>query len=240
MSTPFETKTIVPATNAQILYVMRLLGERNWQTSGADDKAIARAAALHLALTWSMRPMAESTPPAISRLINNTVGRNESYGERANVILDYLRNGGETGVPVADTDTLYKPFTKAGASALIDWLTACPKAAAASTAAVSTTLTDGIYITEDGSTVKVQEARNGSGRLYAKLMDRDTGKFEYVGGLVGKVAAQFQHGAARRLTLELAKEYGALYGRCIECGRDLTDEDSIARGVGPICAQKFA
>lgn len=34
-------------------------------------------------------------------------------------------------------------------------------------------------------------------------------------------------------------KYGSLYGICCVCGRTLTDESSIAAGIGPICSQKF-
>ena len=37
-----------------------------------------------------------------------------------------------------------------------------------------------------------------------------------------------------------AAAYGKLVGRCGLCGRVLEDEDSIERGLGPICAAKFA
>jgi hypothetical protein len=33
--------------------------------------------------------------------------------------------------------------------------------------------------------------------------------------------------------------YGKLVGRCGMCSRKLEDADSIARGIGPVCAQKF-
>lgn len=33
--------------------------------------------------------------------------------------------------------------------------------------------------------------------------------------------------------------YGKLVGRCGLCGRKLEDEASIARGIGPVCAEKF-
>ena len=102
----------------------------------------------------------------------------------------------------------------------------------------SAELTDGIYVTDDGRTIKVQEARNGSGRLYAKLMD-DAGSFNYETGLIGTLASMFQHGKARRMTLDEAAQYGALYGRCIECGRSLTDEASIAAGIGPVCSKMY-
>lgn len=33
--------------------------------------------------------------------------------------------------------------------------------------------------------------------------------------------------------------YGQKIGRCGVCHRTLTDEDSRARGIGPVCADKF-
>jgi len=54
----------------------------------------------------------------------------------------------------------------------------------------------------------------------------------------------YDPGAVRRLrpehrmSLEEAKEFGALYGTCCVCGRTLTNEDSIEAGIGPVCAGK--
>jgi hypothetical protein len=36
-----------------------------------------------------------------------------------------------------------------------------------------------------------------------------------------------------------AVQHGKLSGRCSVCSRDLTDPESIARGIGPVCAEKF-
>jgi hypothetical protein len=97
------------------------------------------------------------------------------------------------------------------------------------TAAPSPQVTDGFYML-DGDYVKVQEARNGSGRLYAKRWDG--GSWEYEPGLVRKIAPEMA------LTAEQAKAWGKLYGNCIYCSLDLTDERSIDAGYGPKCAAK--
>jgi hypothetical protein len=34
-------------------------------------------------------------------------------------------------------------------------------------------------------------------------------------------------------------DYGRLTGACALCGRDLTDQASVDRGAGPVCAKKF-
>lgn len=39
--------------------------------------------------------------------------------------------------------------------------------------------------------------------------------------------------------LEAVKEIGRLTGVCCICGRELTDEQSIAAGIGPICAGRI-
>lgn len=39
--------------------------------------------------------------------------------------------------------------------------------------------------------------------------------------------------------LEAAKTLGKLSGRCCVCGRDLTNDDSIDAGIGPICAGRL-
>lgn len=44
--------------------------------------------------------------------------------------------------------------------------------------------------------------------------------------------------ADQRMTLEQAKQFGAIYGVCCNCGATLTDEGSIEAGIGPVCAKK--
>jgi hypothetical protein len=36
-----------------------------------------------------------------------------------------------------------------------------------------------------------------------------------------------------------AEAYGHLTGHCCICNRELTNPESVARGIGPICADKF-
>jgi hypothetical protein len=112
-------------------------------------------------------------------------------------------------------------------------------------------LPDGIYF-KDGVVYKVVKAVHGSGHSYAKRLvpprERTDGAVDPVMGLQGHSRGRFEFakGAIRELTpddkmtLEQAREYGALYGICSNCGAMLTDEDSIERGMGPICAGHFA
>jgi hypothetical protein len=113
---------------------------------------------------------------------------------------------------------------------------------------------DGMYLTADSEIFKVQWNRaSGSGhRLYAKQMvgygaagrvvqftkanaEAQDGLeivFEYAPGAMRQLTA------AEKMTIEDAKAFGALYGTCCVCGRTLTDEKSIAAGIGPVCAGK--
>lgn len=83
---------------------------------------------------------------------------------------------------------------------------------------------------------KVQRAVHGSGALYAKqLTVLSTGEyqFDYTPGAIRLLSQD------TRMSMEDAAAFGHLYGRCIVCSRTLTDEDSIARGIGPVCAERF-
>lgn len=93
------------------------------------------------------------------------------------------------------------------------------------------TIEEGMYRDADGTIFKVQKAVHGSGRLYAKRLVQvgESWKFEYDKGAVYRLTSD------DRMTLEQAKEFGALYGTCCVCGRTLTDERSIEAGIGPVC-----
>lgn len=98
-------------------------------------------------------------------------------------------------------------------------------------------VTEGMYRNPDtGEIFKVQRAVHGSGFLYAKrLVTGEFGEawFEKAKGMVFKLRAEW------KMTLEDAKEFGALYGVCIRCSRTLTKESSIEQAMGDICASKF-
>lgn len=90
----------------------------------------------------------------------------------------------------------------------------------------------GMYLV-DGTVYKVQRAMHGSGNLYAKVLNTETGSFSYAPGAIRQIRAE------HRMTLDMAKEFGALYGMCCRCGRTLTDETSIEAGIGPYCAGRL-
>lgn len=108
---------------------------------------------------------------------------------------------------------------------------------------VGGTLEDGYYYTEifdreheENGFVEVWKVVTSqtSGKPYAKKLDMASGQFEYAPGAMKHLVSE-----ATPLSLEIAKKYGALYGRCMICGRTLTDEGSIEAGIGPICAGRL-
>jgi hypothetical protein len=112
---------------------------------------------------------------------------------------------------------------------------------------------DGVYQrTRDQAIFKVKVAVHGSGQLYAsRLILTDCpepatckrghddgrqhrhGRFEYEAGAIHTLQA------VERLTEHDARVYGRLYGVCVFCGTTLTDERSIALGMGPWCRAKY-
>lgn len=51
--------------------------------------------------------------------------------------------------------------------------------------------------------------------------------------------AQFLINADRKEALRTAKAFALMSNQCAICGAELTDQDSIEMGIGPICASKF-
>jgi hypothetical protein len=120
-----------------------------------------------------------------------------------------------------------------------------PKERSASPATPVKRAQEGFYKTPDGQYFKVQMALHGSGRPYAK-------RLEVVSHAVKSPDGTFLRPAETRwvmakawvyklkpewkLGVEEAGEFGRLYGQCIKCHLPLTKEESIARGMGDICA----
>lgn len=124
---------------------------------------------------------------------------------------------GERGVVLDNLDAL----SKSDASALIEQLLATPKLGAV--------VEVGMYQTADGEVFRVQRSRE-SGNLYAKRLNLIGGGFEYVAGAIRSIRA------TDRMTLADAMALGVATGVCCVCGRELSDSDSVARGIGPVCA----
>lgn len=89
-------------------------------------------------------------------------------------------------------------------------------------------MTPGMY--QVGAEVfKVQPSK--SGHLYALALTANG--FEYARGAMSRIRPE------HRMSKEDAQAYGRQTGQCCCCGRALTNPDSIAAGIGPVCAGKF-
>lgn len=134
----------------------------------------------------------------------------------------------------------YLEFLDAGvlqisrASEIIDILKALPKINHTTEAyAPNEDVEVGLYLV-DGVAYKVKRAVYGSGLLYACPWSEELQGFgDKEVGAIRKIRAD------HRMTAEQAGPYGLAMSACAHCGRDLTDEESIARGLGPICAGKY-
>lgn len=130
-------------------------------------------------------------------------------------------------------------FDRAAISIVIDGLKHLPRKEQAPAAqAAPVELQDGMYRIPTGGIYKVQHAVHGSGKQYAKLLTppvegASKWTFEYAPGAIRFLTVE------HRMTLEQAKEFGALYGTCCVCGAVLTNERSIEAGIGPICGGRI-
>jgi hypothetical protein len=129
----------------------------------------------------------------------------------------------------------WTPGREGNASRWIDRLIA--KVGELRTARPAVEIEDGMYVL-DGEIYKVQHAVHGSGQQYAKLFvppatEGERATFQYAPGVVTRLRPE------HRMSMDQAREYGALYGTCVRCGRVLTREDSIERMMGEICAGKI-
>lgn len=143
---------------------------------------------------------------------------------------------GTLGETLAD-DMLaaFESLTKRAASEAIDAVMAIARTpkpvAAAASAEPRQAIEVGMYRVGE-AIYKVQKARESS-NLYAKLLSGsiETGfTFEYERGAIAKVQAE-----GVRLSLEEAKAFGRETGTCCVCAAVLTNPESIALGIGPIC-----
>ena len=93
----------------------------------------------------------------------------------------------------------------------------------------------GIY-RQDDKIYCVRKARQ-SERVYAYELINIEGRnprWEYVAGKVYELKVEDM------ISLEVAQQYGRRTGICCICGRFLTDDESVAKGIGPVCEQKYS
>ncbi|AXH68935.1 hypothetical protein SEA_SPARKLEGODDESS_256 [Streptomyces phage SparkleGoddess] len=122
-------------------------------------------------------------------------------------------------------------ISKRDASVMIETLKSLPPYMSPEEKARREAITEGFYrVGDDFIRVKVSRS---SGNPYGMLLNKQTHKFEYAPGILRGVNPD------NRLTLEDAAEYGINSGWCLICSKELTKEESIKRGIGPVCAKKL-
>lgn len=87
-----------------------------------------------------------------------------------------------------------------------------------------------------------------AGAVYVKTARTDDGEGVYLGKVMnGRFAASRDCDADTKTRVlavcadpkAAAIAYGKEFGRCSVCARPLTDADSVAAGIGPICAKRY-
>lgn len=88
---------------------------------------------------------------------------------------------------------------------------------------------EGLYRVEDEIVrIKLSKSGNWYAQLAMKRPGRTTFTWEYLGKRINMTDSQAMTTA----------EAGQYLGYCMLCNAELTDPDSIARGIGPVCAKK--
>jgi hypothetical protein len=110
-------------------------------------------------------------------------------------------------------------------------------------------LPSGYYAVPDGDTrlkLRVNNVRNADSRWYGWVFVDDGAEYGHQQKYGSQKPGQPYRGkCVEQLRAILADPraasaaYGRLVGRCGVCGRKLEDADSVAAGIGPVCAGKF-
>lgn len=160
------------------------------------------------------------------------VGANTTRAQASSIIEDLLKRKGEGSQKPAPTRTnLSWDNGKGRADTSID-------------------REDGIYVVDgdgDSKIYKVYQTQRGISCVKQLAIDWDLVN-DKSGEEPGHNPAEWQYlgrtdrhlpAAARKMSIDEAKQFGKIYGFCVRCGRTLTDETSIAEGIGPVCAGKW-
>lgn len=92
--------------------------------------------------------------------------------------------------------------------------------------------------TKDAELTCIYRVKIGkSGHAYAEALvlgaPGTKARFVYQMGLIKTVTADM------KMTKEQAIEYGMNFGICCRCGKVLTKDTSVEKGIGPVCIKKF-
>lgn len=230
-SNQFGDFAVKAATEPQTRYIARLLVQRATPALGQDLVAMHAAGTLNYKGASELIEILLATPFAGTAATTVRLASDKQVAVIEKNVA--IRVGGTEQVQVvlsvAGVERVQDLPVKT-ASALIDVLFGLPyRPRATHDAAIES----GMYLVA-GTVYKVYKGQ--SGRMLAKTLtiEDGEGKFEYAG-----LASRFVT-AADRMSLEQAKQFGAIYGVCCKCGATLTDETSIAAGIGPVCGKRWA
>ena len=81
--------------------------------------------------------------------------------------------------------------------------------------------------------IHLVENRQKTG-TYTKVLVGDPPKWTYDNSFKDRLHE------AHKMTAEEIAHFGHITRRCLICAAELTDPDSVARGVGPVCAKRIA
>ena len=91
----------------------------------------------------------------------------------------------------------------------------------------------GMYRDDEGTVYRVKRARQ-TGNLYAMRFVPEAAtkseRFVYAAGAMRTLRAD------QRMMVDEAQRIGVQFGICCVCGAELTATDSVANGIGPVCA----
>jgi hypothetical protein len=106
-----------------------------------------------------------------------------------------------------------------------------------------TDLAIGVYRVPETGTIYVVKPNREKTRLYAKRLEQISGnrlthsdevvnwKLVYESGAIYKLKPEY------KMSYDDAREWSIRFNHCIICGRFLKDAQSVAEGIGPVCAE---
>lgn len=256
-SNQFGVSSVHPASDKQIAFLKRLIAEKAWEghtdTAGeikipADVDTIGKKPASRLIDRLMGCPdKAATARPASARPAAPLASEKQmSFIARLMGERDYFSLDAE-GRRRWDSVASGKTPTSKGASEFIDTLKVTSFAKGNGTGedlrggsdsrsvkGSDDALELGMYRKADGTMYRVYPARQSDRILAKRLVSDGEGgwTFEYAG-----MASRFVK-ADERMTLEEAKAWGATFGTCCVCAALLTDPESVANGIGPICGSR--
>lgn len=241
-------QTANPATDAQTRYISNLMSQRDTSDRGKvnlpqllldrhAEGTLSKRQASEL-IDW-LKEQPVKTAETAAQPVARPVGRQATDKQVAALVREGARRRYDDEA-TAQTVALAEAGEPVGfgqASAALDILFDSPFQSRPK----QNDLPDGFYV-RDSEVYKVIVAVHGSGNKYAKKLDQTTGEWEMASGAIAKLTTD--HAMSLDQALRVAKVVatdvdGRLYGRCFMCSTILTDERSIADGLGPVCSGKL-